>query len=719
MPSQSLISLNILLILIQKFKDMKKSICLFRKPLQNSPQPQVAINWREMIFEKIFEKNLLKNHLAALLLLALFALPMQAQILDFQNRLNVTLDDGTVVTLIGKAQKLSNDFTGEYYYLPCGLRLAARQDGTPEFLFLKYTTEEKADAGGVQGALMHFLMKWGLTPEQQKELQTKLEAKLKDIQQTSANSGFKGVKTPKVMGAVPLRANTEESFRITSGILTSKQFTPNFVTSGHAPIIEGEKIAVASILDKNGAQLLAATFEKNRSITDVSLTLKFDYEVLTPKVNGRITVDWSKVDHMYQNIKRDYTHHDKDDGTMPASNSLHDDIITDTEKDSLFQYMMETNIVKVDLDIAEVNNPIAQDVVKAFLDYFLSTISERQMVQSTAPKPIEQKDGERYQPSEDLYEYHMDRTKIETKVQNRHETYELNVRLPMVQTVTLTENLASWYDHVKHNPKCVSSVNLNDPFFQHRDIHMILDLEAEEMFGKEVNYVTINVRKKRKSGNDFTSAVTIDRSYLKDKGIRASLTYARGEDKESDVYDYKMQWSLRGGEIFPPNPEWVKGDWQGLTLATPIKPRMVMFEANLDELKELGIVRATAQIRYSKFGKEIESNIPITVSKGEPLAETMIFTDRNTQGYAWRLVLTHKEKGKMALDWDSKVNDDYVYATIPEELRNNDPSFMEKVLQQGKQILLPENEAEVQKGDQVLDRFKDVINILSDAKGGK
>ena len=657
----------------------------------------------------LLSNSLYKKFLGIVSIL-LFTTPfIFGQILDFQNKVSIALDDGTQVIMFGKAKSLSTDFTGEYYYLPANLRLSNRQDGTPEFLFLKYTTEEREDAGGVQGALMHFLMEWGLTNEQEQELQMKLNQKLKSMAKSSRE--FSKVTNPKVMGPANLLSDTEDSFQIISGTLTSDKFTPNLVSTGRAPILPGSKIAVASILEKNGAQLLAATFEKNRSITDVSIHLRFRYEVLTPRVEGKITVDWERMDSLYQQITRDYSHTDLDDGTMPWSNSLKDDIITDVEKDSLMAYMSEKNIINVQLDIHEVDNPIAQEVVSAYMEYFLASISEKEFVQHEAPKPIEQ--GSSYQPDENLYEYHMTKTKMEKKFQKKYEEYNLRVRLPMVQEMTLTENLASWYDGVKHNKKCVSSVNLNDPFFQHRDINLILDLEAEEMFGKEVNYVTVNVRKKRSSGHDFQDHRTIDREYLKQNGVKATMTYARGEDRNPDTYEYKSQWSLKGGKIYPENPEWIKGDWQGVTLAPPIKPRIIEFEADLEELEELGIRRATLQLRYMKYGKEYETNVPITVSKGNPLVEEMFFTDRDQQGYAYRLILTHKEKGKMALDWDAKINDDYVYATIPDELKENDEDFIDKAVKAADALLKPTTEGEV-KANSVLSKFKDVLEIFDD-----
>ncbi len=183
---------------------------------------------------------------SVLILLLSTVLTVEGQILDYQNKVTIPLNDGTTVTLYGKAQSMNDDFTGEYYYLPANLRLSKKTDGTPEFLFLKYTTEERADAGGVQGALMHFLMEWGLTPDQEKELQTKLALKIKDLAKSSPK--FKKILTPKVMGPATLRSDTEESFRLISGTLTSDKFTPNLVTTGRAPLMPGSKIAISSIL---------------------------------------------------------------------------------------------------------------------------------------------------------------------------------------------------------------------------------------------------------------------------------------------------------------------------------------------------------------------------------------------------------------------------------------------------------------------------------------
>ena len=522
------------------------------------------------------------------------------------------------------------------------------------------------------------------------------------------------------MGAANLKSFPEESFRIISGTLTNAKFTPNLITTGRAPLMPGSKIAVAAVMEKHGAQLLAATFEESRSITDVSINLLFKYEVMMPRVEGMITVDWSKVDSLYQQLRRDYVHADLrkgKKGPLPSGNKLGDDIISDTERDYLISYLKENKAVIINMDIQELDNPIAQQVVEAYMEYFTSSIADKEFVKDEEIQPIPP--GEPYIPNKNLYQYHFRKTKIEKKAKSGTETYKLTLRLPMVQEMTITENLASWYDGVKNNDKCIATVNLNDPFFEHRDINFILNADAEEMIqNKEISYVTVDVLKERSTGNNFERDVTFDKTFITESGIKATLNYARDADKNTDFYKYKCQWSFKDGDLYPQNPQWVLGNWQAVTLTPPIKPRKIEFEANLDELAEMGFVRASLELRYFKFGREYMTNIPMTVSKGQSLIEQIIYTDRDQQGYAYRVILTNSDNeiGKLALDWEAKINDDYVFASIPKELVNNDPEFIQKAKKAAQiaEIVTKGSDGEVKKENEILSKFKDVLDVIDD-----
>ena len=434
-----------------------------------------------------------------LMCLCLFLLAgVHAQVLDSQNKVDVILDDGTQVTMYGKNKTRSNNFTSEYMYLPTNLHLSSRPDGTPEFLFLKYTTE---DADGPQGALMHFLMEWGLTPEQEKQAQGKLRQK---VEQLKANSGspYKKVINPVLVGAADVTVEDGKSFRIISSVLTDAGMS-QVVASGNASPLPGSRIAVAAKLDKIGAQLLAATFEESRSITDISLELSFDYTVMSPAVDGKIIIDWSKVEKSFESIDAKYT---KKGGYLPfwRTSRTYDEIQT------MYNSLIESKAVILEIDNNTFDDASADKIVEGFMNVFMQALTD--VDSESPPAPPSEAEKEATPNIKHGRKYTFNQSKTEKRVKKGREVYNLKYGKAMSKFFPLTGNMGSWYDGVRDNPSCISSVNLNDPFFQHRDINLILDIEAEEMFGKEVNYVTVNVKKKRSQGNDFEDHVTIDRN---------------------------------------------------------------------------------------------------------------------------------------------------------------------------------------------------------------
>lgn len=667
-----------------------------------------------------------------------------AQNLQYETGMEIKLNDGTAIMVYRGGS------TG-YYYLPpaSSMHLGMKEDQTPEFVFMKFTTEARETQGGVQGAILHFLIEWGLTPAQLTELEEKIKQK----------SPLKNNAT--LAGPVDLRAKEGESFRVVSAILQDKKFTTNFITSGYAPPMQGGKAAVAARLDANGAQLLDATFKKTSSITDVSLVLDYEYTVKVKAAKGYLKYDLEitheqgdgmaydfmrkELDNRPQDLQKAINMYEANkkklanecgvaDGmgnmliAMQAMDAANGNTSGSGDTGSPWEYGVTESMMRKVYEYFEQKEKIIlrweenldderlNVMREAFFGFFLNSFAEPVMPEFNTVIAA----GDGFNPAtnnpvkdEKQASYQFKScTQMESNRVIKKEIRLDHLVLPVTRRYQMVTNLASSYDMVRNNPKCISSVNLNDPFFQHRDINFILDLEAQEIFSKEINHVTVNVRKRRTSGNSFEDAITFTNDFMQENGSLATITYARGEDRNPDLYEYKAQWSLKGGNLYPQNPAWVKGDWQGVTLAPPVKPRKIEFECDLDELREIGIVRATLQVRYSKFGKEVEENIPITVSKNEPLVDATIYEDRDAQGYVSRLVLTHKEHGKLALDWEANVNDDYVYASIPDELREGDQTFLQKVMRAGKEVLTPKADGTVDPQTAILDKFAKVLGIF-------
>ncbi|HSU26756.1 MAG TPA: hypothetical protein VLJ68_00120 [Chitinophagaceae bacterium] len=577
-----------------------------------------------------------------------------------------------------------------YYYVPTQAMLSKNpQTQVPEFLFLKYVTEEREDQGGVSGALMHFLMQLGYTKEQQAEMQAKLQSK---------------VPGAIVKGPVDLfAAEDDNSFRITSATVNKDGgMVKSLVTSGKAPLQEGAKVAVATNLNKYGAQLMAVTFKENSSITDLSCDFFYKYYVKVNGLKASIIVDYSKMSQVMKEdkVKAEYYRKETKDEVQESQSW--------SELHSLYDKMVENNAIVIKIDQG-IPNATTEKLTELFFQMFMDKFAKPAQDKPQAPAATD-KEKEYLPGKKDAYGYYLDVKRIETSIQRKREVITMNYNYMLGMPVAFSQNLKTWYNSAKDNQSCVFSVLLNDQFYKHMDIRFVLDLEAKEMFDQEVNYVTVNVRKKRGSGNDFTDRVTLDKKFVTDKGITAAMTYAAGDDKNVDMYQYMTQWSLRGGNVFPAKPVWEQGQMEAVTLKPPVVPRTIEFEGDLEKFKAMGFSRATLQVRYKKYGEEVEENLNLSPAKGEPLVSKMLFMDRDTRGYVYRLVLNHTTDGKLALPWSAKVNDYYVYAVLPDSLSDKTSDVFSKAVDAAKNIIPAGVGGKVV--DKVLDGFKEVLGVL-------
>ncbi|HFB83598.1 MAG TPA: hypothetical protein ENJ72_02290, partial [Thermodesulfatator sp.] len=150
----------------------------------------------------------------------------------YGKHVDITLSDGTVVRCYPAATVDPRAVAKSWYYLPTSPRIARDNRGLPQFSLIKFVTDKSKEQGGAEGAVLHFLVEYGLTPEQKKELERRLKQRIKGAE---------------LKGAVPLENTAEgNSFRVISAIFEDKEFTSHLISSGKAPVMEGQKVAVAA-----------------------------------------------------------------------------------------------------------------------------------------------------------------------------------------------------------------------------------------------------------------------------------------------------------------------------------------------------------------------------------------------------------------------------------------------------------------------------------------
>lgn len=636
--------------------------------------------------------------LLSLILGLLFSLQAHGIVLDSETRTEIVLEDGTTVTLYAEAGNRAGRATRNYYFLPFDMRLSARPDETPEFLFTEFITEESADQGGLSGALMHFLVTWGPTPDKHSELKSKLREK---------------VHGARLMGAVPMEVTADTgSFRIVSATLSDGELSPSQVTSGRAPAFPGGRAAAAARLGPEGAQLMKSSFTDTSSIADLSLVFDYSYLLLNPAARGYIEVDWSKIHKQSESLDVEYKRWQSGKrvkttkilgitawrSERPTYSRSYEEIRRE------YDFLREQGVIKVHFDQLR-DGEATQKMQDAFFQFFLNMAAQVSNEGDQPPPPPSEEEEDavpniRYGNSY-TYKQSFMRNVNHRKTQRLVLSGRTAVRYPY----QLVGNLMSWYDSVKHNPKCVSQVFLNDPFYDHRDINFIVDLDAQDIFEEQINYVTINVRKDRSTGRPFEDRLTIDRNYLIQNGVNASLTYARGDDVSGDVYQYQVQWGIRGGKQWPSDPSWQRGDWEAVSLAPPIHKRLIEVEADLLEMEDSRVTRATVQVRYPRFGAEEEINIPVSPASGQSLVSAPVFMDNNARGYIYRVVLWHRDHGQLMFPWQARTSDNYIFVSIPPELQQSEASES-PALARAREAA--ESAAE-RATDSVLDRFEEIL----------
>ena len=594
--------------------------------------------------------------------------------IQYGRHVDLKLKDGTTVRCYPAATRDPEKTSNNYYYLPTNPHISKHPDGMPKFSMIRFVTDKTKEEGGVEGAVLHFMVEYGLTKEQQDETAKLLKKRFKNA---------------VLKGAVNLEVGAEgNSFNVISAVLGDKDFTPTLITSGKAPVMEGQQAAVAARLDAYGATLLAKGFEQPTSQVSVQFELK--YIVQLPAYDVKVIIDYDK----YHQMESEYTHTREKEVKRerywnpkwynPFKVSTRTTTaLTEEEQSQALDFLMESGVVTFDYvqhvpdsDKEIVDSGLHKIVLESFFDMQnrLGEPTEEELSDEDAEADKEaaaerRKDAVKH----NKYSY----TVYQRKEIRRKSKQVLNLKkvIARYETHTMEGNVGAWYDQFKDNPQLVTEVNLDDPFFQRREMRFVIDNEAYDIFNEMVNYATIQVRVPRKGQRPFIDELTIDKKYLESNGQTAMLTYARMGD-DAQTYDYAVQWSLRGGHLYPVEPKWKEGELMAVTLAAPVKPRTLEAEADLEELEELGIARVSVELQYSQFGKRHTDSKGLSLSPavGEPMVEKVIYQDVGNGKLSYRLIYHHKKMGKIVQDSWQSVDGDYIYCApteiIVDKIRN-------------------------------------------------
>jgi hypothetical protein len=528
-------------------------------------------------------------------------------------------------------------------------------------------------------------MTYGLTPDQRKELDEKLEAKIKGA---------------TVKGAIQMREEETGggSFSLTSASLTDESLAKSVVHSGRAPILEGGKVAAASSLTQTGAELLATTFEETSPITDISVNLALQYETQVTGAEGRIIVDWEKMASEREKLSVKYDEkkihkktRNKDCaawdvvggvagfvlgagiGAVPGAmiaGAMCDDAKGVTVQDgasksysemhSQVSLMEELGYIK--FEFAENYQDERNDAIReAFLQYFINIIATPEPP-AVGEQPEQQITSPSQRPGlEGTARYRLNVNRLVKSIEKKKQVITIKNKIIIRWPFAMTANVGEWYSTVSDCNGCVQEVILGgDEFFQSKEVIFTIPSDVVEAINDgTINYVTVGVRKQRKSGKAFQSSTVVNKKYVGENGNTVRIEYSGANSDNPSTFDWNYQMAMRGGKISPETVEWNPGDMSSPALPIPLIKEPVYVAAFTEDLEESGVRRATLLLRYPQLGAVKQDRIVYSTSKGDDGVSKSIYLDAD-QPIHYAVVVNHRTEGQLGVPCDAERGDDCV-----------------------------------------------------------
>jgi len=529
----------------------------------------------------------------------------------------------------------------KYYYVPPAqsLRIKKNKSGKPLFGYYDFIVDANANKNA-QGGLLNFHVTFGLTKEQEIELETKLNA---------------DVPGAKILGSVPLRpvagkANGE--FTITSGSLGDL----DKIAKSKAPIAQGEVAALSAALTDIESQKLSAMLKSEIPAKDVFFNLNYTFPCAIQAASGGIVVHQDRFQTMMDSIV-----FEKEQGGTEIPIISNNRYVTEDGLREIYNRGTETNIIEVEFikNTTEDDDNINQ-VITAFFEFFKTSTS---FIQRVPFKQIELPlDSFPEGPNVPYYEIRKELRAAESI--NSETTTNLSYRMTLPMGIQISGGLSEWMSEYNLED-CMETITLDDEKWTSKNIIIELDAEVQPLLGDEINAVEVALRKRRGDNYyrfaDQGGAVIYTAKTIKDVLETGTRQYSR-VGPESDTYEYKTTWKFKGSVT--EESDWISTSDESIPLECPLNTKNINFVIPADELQSYDINMAAIEIRYIKAKKERTESLVLILAKDLVNIEKSIVMDAEIESYATRYTFNVKGKNYITPWQDSPSSVDYFHFDI-------------------------------------------------------
>ena len=469
-----------------------------------------------------------------------------------------------------------------YVYLPAAARLAEDDDGKPQFSFVRYVVNEPgADAGAASitgargGGVLHFLVLYDTPADLIAQAEQTLRKSLKDDE-------------VRVRGPVVF---ADGRYALVSSIVSPTGGPPErrLLTTGRAPVLEGNRLALSFELEPQQASLLMESFKM--ATPDVSLVFDMTFQGLSNAYDAELFIDWSEVrkseafgaggsiyfvsadvERSFDELFRKNAIRLKSSGTDAAMEAL----LT-----NVYDKLLELMFRRVEPDrVPDAQRGGLMDAIGALIAPKGGALSSRKTTGFGLYAGFQLKEMRSAGTS----------------------TLNFNHRATVDRHSFITFNIGDFHKRFGKDPEYFRAVNLADPTFQQREIHVGIDGALLPEFEKFVNSVTVTLRKQHGNGEQTVRELVLDRAAVQRSGNDLRMVYGWNGDDDRDAwlkYEYRTRWSFKGGGSY--QTEWMPGDGAMIDLFAPYERRTVQLMGSAAALQAKGVRAVVVQIDYPFF----------------------------------------------------------------------------------------------------------------------
>lgn len=516
----------------------------------------------------------------------------------------------------------------EYVYLPSSARLATDDSGHPQFSFVRYVTVAAkpvvagpgtdtagsdahtiTDAEG--GGILHFLVLLDTPQTMVDEAQAELRKRLKD-------------KEVVLRGPIIFQ---DGRYALVSSILNPASATPErkLLATGRAPVLEGNRLALSFDLKPQESTLLLQSFRMNTP--DVSLVFDMSLQGLSEAYDADLLINWSEV---------------HDSKAFGAGGSVY---FISADVKAAFDELQRTNAIQLrSRGSDEAMEGLLNTVYSKLLDLLFRPVEpekvppDKQGGLMQAVNALINPDGGALSSRNTTGFGAYVGYQLKEMKSSGTSTLNFNHRAAVERHSFITFNIGEFYKQFGKDENYFRDVNLADPMFLQRDVHVKLDGALLPDFDRYINTVTVTMRKEHQNGQQTLREVVLNRQSVADSAGELRLPYGWNGDQDRQAwlqYDYRTRWSFKGGGFY--ETEWKRVDAPMIDVFVPYERRVVQFVGNNADLIRRGVRAVVVQVEYPFFSETRRHQVVVRPDKATEEPQLQITLPLGQFDYAYTI----------------------------------------------------------------------------------